>query len=315
MKGCEKICEEYIFTLSPFVSSLCYNDYPRRHQGRCDYQSMYQTIPPLNVIHLFAEMRAELLAVLSNADDSAWQNPTACAGWTVKDVALHVLGDSIGYLSWHRDQDGMTLSADSFDELVKLINQHNDLWVRANRRMSKRILLNLLQVTGDELHDYFQTVNPMEGSHPVAWSGKKDAPMWLQIARELTEYWMHHQHICEGLGIDSLKNRRFLHPVLSAFVHALPRTYTDVSADDGTIIEFAVTGEAADSWFLVREKAEWNLYANVDAESTCCITMSDDTAWRLFTKGITNSQAQERSVVEGDQVLGNVIFNSVAILA
>lgn len=264
---------------------------------------MYQTIQPLNVVHLFAEMRAELLAILRNSDDSAWQKPTACAGWTVKDVALHILGDDIGYLSRHRDHDGIMFETSSFDELVSLINQHNDTWVKATRRVSKRLLLTLLQVTGDELYDYLQTVNPMEGSHPVAWSGKKDAPMWLQIARELTEYWMHHQHICEGLGLDSLKSRRFLHPVLSTFVHALPRIYAEVSADDGTIIELAVTGEAADSWFLVRENAEWNLYAGVDAESTCCITMSDDTAWRLFTKGITQSQVENRAMITGDKTL------------
>ena len=276
---------------------------------------MYQTIQPLNVVHLFAEMHAELLAILRNSDDSAWQKPTACAGWTVKDVALHILGDDIGYLSRHRDHDGIMFETSSFDELVSLINQHNDTWVKATRRVSKRLLLTLLQVTGDELYDYLQTVNPMEGSHPVAWSGKKDAPMWLQIARELTEYWMHHQHFCEGLGLDSLKSRRFLHPVLSAFVHALPRTYAEVSADDGTIIELAVTGEAADSWFLVRENAEWNLYAGVDAESTCCITMSDDTAWRLFTKGITQSQVENRAMITGDKTLAKVMFNTVAILA
>ena len=48
--------------------------------------------PPLDVTHHFAPERRSLLSVLSSLTDRQWATPTACPGWTVKDVALHVLG-------------------------------------------------------------------------------------------------------------------------------------------------------------------------------------------------------------------------------
>ena len=126
---------------------------------------------------------------------------------------------------------------------------------------------------------------------------------------------MHHQHICEGSGINSLKNRRFLHPVLSTFVHALPRTYANTEAVDGTVLQLRVTGEASDSWYLLRESDNWSLYAEVDALPDSIVTMSDDTAWRLFTKGIAPAKAQSKSTITGNSALGDVMFTTVAILA
>ena len=276
---------------------------------------MFDHLQPLDVVHLFPEMRAELLRILRDLPDEEWQLPTACEGWSVKDVALHILADDIGYLSRHRDNDGITFVTESFEELVELINQHNDTWVRATRRMSKRLLLSFLQTTGDELHTYLQSIDPSTGSYAVAWAGTQDSPMWLQIARELTEYWMHHQHIAEALNITSLKNRRFLHPVLSIFVMALPRTYQAVDAPDGTVVELHVTGEAEDSWFIQRGSGFWILHNQLDTQPDSTVTLPDDTAWRLFTKGITPEEAEAHATITGDIALGKVLFNTVSIIA
>lgn len=272
-------------------------------------------IQPLNVVDLFPEMRTELLRILHHLDDAAWEKPTACAGWSVKDVALHILADDIGYLSRHRDNDGITFVTDDFSELVALIDAQNDTWVRATRRMSKRVLLMLLEITGNELHKYLHAVDMGKSTNPIHWAGNQNAPMWLQIAREFTEYWMHHQHICEALNIESLKTRRFLHPVLSAFVFALPRTYADVTAADGTIIELCITGVAADSWYLVRHGAAWHLHTETEADAQAVVTMSDETAWHMFTKGISPQQVADQATIIGDPALGEHLFRAVAILA
>ncbi len=276
---------------------------------------MHQPLPPLDVVDLFPEMRAELLRILYSLESEDWQRPTACEGWSVRDVALHILGDDIGFLSRNRDDDGLIFVTESFDELVTRINQHNALWISASRRMSRAVLLYLLAVMGDEVYAYLQTVDPFAGADTVDWAGTGEATMGLQIARELTEYWMHHQHISEALGISSLKTRRFLHPVLSAFVHELPRSYDSVTAADGTVVRLIVTGEAADSWDLLREGGAWQLYAQVDTEPTSTVTLSDDTAWRLFTKGISSQQAAQSASISGDADLGAVLLRTVAILA
>ncbi|HLI07692.1 MAG TPA: maleylpyruvate isomerase N-terminal domain-containing protein [Ktedonobacteraceae bacterium] len=42
---------------------------------------------------LFPAERKQLLLLLSQLDESEWHRPTICPGWTVKDIALHLLGD------------------------------------------------------------------------------------------------------------------------------------------------------------------------------------------------------------------------------
>ncbi|MEO0561562.1 MAG: maleylpyruvate isomerase family mycothiol-dependent enzyme [Chloroflexota bacterium] len=264
---------------------------------------------------LFPELRAELLTLLEAAAPEAWGAPTACEGWSVKDVALHMLSDDVGFLSRHRDNDGVTFMPESFDHLVALINGQNADWITATRRMSKRLLLSLLRFTGEELAAYLDTIDPDAPSHPVDWAGDAPAPMALQIAREYTEYWMHHQHIADGLGVTSLKGRRHLHPLLSTFVFALPNTYAATTALAGTVVAFTVTGPAEDTWYVVRGGAGWGLAKTADATPTATVTIDGDTAWRLFTKGITPDEAAARTTLTGDTALGRVLLGTVAILA
>jgi uncharacterized protein (TIGR03083 family) len=276
---------------------------------------MKRPVEPLIAAHLFAEMRAELLRVLKSLSDEQWQAPTACTGWSVKDVALHILADEIGYLSNRRDKDGIYFDVKSWDELVEKINQQNDTWVRATRRMSRKILLAQLEFMGAQFAEYITSIDVHEETNPVSWAGNQNAPMWLQVARELTEYWMHHQHICEAVDVTSLKERRFLHPVLSAFVFALPHTLREVTAAVDTTVKFTVTGEAAESWCIIREADSWRLYADTDIEPATIVTMPETTAWKLFTKGIDAAIAKQQTTITGNQELGEILLNTVAIIA
>jgi len=49
--------------------------------------------------------RRELLEWLDDLTPDEWHAPTAAPGWTVKDLALHLLDDDLGCLSRGRDGD------------------------------------------------------------------------------------------------------------------------------------------------------------------------------------------------------------------
>ena len=51
------------------------------------------------VSNLFPLLLDALLEGLSGLGDDAWNTPIARSQWTVKDTALHLLGDEIGILS------------------------------------------------------------------------------------------------------------------------------------------------------------------------------------------------------------------------
>jgi hypothetical protein len=43
--------------------------------------------------------------------------------------------------------------------------------------------------------------------------------------------------------------------------------------------------------------------------------MDADTAWRLFTKGISKEEAMARTTIAGDRLLGEKVLDTVSIIA
>lgn len=200
---------------------------------------------PILVADLFPPLLESLLALLSSLTDEEWDRPVFAPGWTVKDVALHLLGNDVGMLSGGRD--GFVTSdvpGERWNDLVDWLNRRNDLWVVATRRMSCRLLCDLLQFTGEQVNSYFASLDLYSIGGAVSWAGPEPAPVWLDVAREYTERWHHQQHIRDAAGKPGLMEPRFLAPVLDAFVRALPYTYRNVEARRGTVIALSITGSA-----------------------------------------------------------------------
>jgi hypothetical protein len=126
---------------------------------------------------------------------------------------------------------------------------------------------------------------------------------------------VHQQHIRDALRQPGLKERRFFGPVLDAFARALPRTFSAVSAARGTVVQLIVTGEAGGNWFVVKDDEGWTLWRDVATEPDATTTIDQETAWRLFTKGINREEASRRAVIQGDHALGTRVLDTVAIMA
>ncbi|MFL5734245.1 MAG: maleylpyruvate isomerase family mycothiol-dependent enzyme [Chloroflexia bacterium] len=269
---------------------------------------------PIHVIDLFHEERAGLLDLLSGLTPDEWDLPTVCPGWSLKDVALHILGGDLGNLA--RRRDGFLAGSRKLKEgesIVDLVNRINDQWVQTARWFSTRLIIDLLAVTGPQLFSYFATLDLSATSGGVSWAGLDRAPMWLDVAREYTERWLHQQHIRDAIGKPGLSNRRFLHPILATFVYALPRAFRDTPAPPGTAVHLQITGEAGGDWTLMRESPNWTLYTGAPSIPNANVTLDQFTAWRLFTKGLTPAQAQV--AIQGDPTLGSQVLQAVAIIA
>jgi uncharacterized protein (TIGR03083 family) len=270
---------------------------------------------PIIVVDLFPEILEELLAVLSGLSAADWTRPTVCSAWSVKDVALHLLGDEVHILSGQRDDHSPAASVASWRELVTFVNDQNALWVQATRRMSPRVLIDLLRFTGEQVCAYFQSLDPYSVGGPVGWAGPDPAPIWLDLAREYTERWHHQQHIRDAVGKPGLKQRRYFAPVLEAFIRALPRAYRDIGATDGTLVAVRVSGESGGQWFLVRDRSDWRLCVEVPDEPDAEVVVSEDAAWRIFTRGLSKDEAQHQVEVIGDRSLGLKALDTVSIIA
>lgn len=278
-----------------------------------------QPAGPIMVLDLFPQERRQLLELFSDLSEEDWDTPTICQGWTVKDIGLHLFGDDIGYLSGKRDRFNNPFFRNkdmhAWESLVKNLNEANELWVKAAERISPKLLSDLLALTGKQFYEYLQSLDPMAIDGVVSWAGPDPAPLWLDIAREYTERWLHQQQIRDAVNKPGLKEKRFFHPVLDTFVRALPHTYKDIPVADMIVIQFGVTGEAGGTWYLVGEAKRWSLYTAVELQPIAIVTMDQETCWRLFTKGMNKDQAKANTTIEGDQKLGEKIFDTVSIIA
>jgi uncharacterized protein (TIGR03083 family) len=271
---------------------------------------------PIIVVDLFPETLDSLVGLLASLSAEDWSVPTVCPGWSVKDVAQHLLAGEVGILS--RKRDGYAYSGSVIKEwpdLVALINELNDVWVRATRRVSPRLLCDLLAFTAKQVCEYFASLDPHALGDPVDWAGSERAPVWLDLAREYTERWHHQQQIRDAVGKPGLKEPRFFAPVLDAFVRALPRTYRAIEAEDQTIFALTISGNSGGRWFLVRENQRWDLFVEAPSEPRAEVALDQDIAWRLFTKGVSKEQAISNARITGDRRLALPLFDTLSVIA
>ena len=165
------------------------------------------------VVDRFAPLRTQLLTLLAGLGEDEWARPTAVPRWSVKDVTAHLLGGDIGILSRERDAfRPPSRAVETYRELVDLVNRLNEEWVLAARRMSPRLLRELLALIGPDVEAYFSSLDLEAIGGPVSWAGPDSAPVWFDIAREFTERWHHQQQIRDATGQPPLYDPYFSRP-------------------------------------------------------------------------------------------------------
>jgi hypothetical protein len=203
-----------------------------------------------------------------------------------------------------------------YADLVKYLNRLNSDWVTAARRISAPLLIDLLEHTGRQVSELFAGLDPDGPAiFAVAWAGEEQSANWFDVGREYTERWLHQQQIRDAVGAPGLSSREWMHPVLDLFLRALPHRYREVAAAPGAELHVAIEGPAGGDWTLRREAAEWRLYAGASRTPAARARMDQDTAWRLFSKGLGPAEARARVTIEGDQPLGARVLGALAIMA
>jgi uncharacterized protein (TIGR03083 family) len=276
-------------------------------------------LKPLLVADLFPELGEELVGLLRSLDEDAWYLPTLCPEWSVRDLVAHLLDTACRRISLHRDSLA-PLTPDvppaGYGDLVDFLNDLNAQWVAASRRLSPRLLTDLVEFTEPELAAVMRSLDPWAPAmFPVSWAGESESLAWFDVARELTERWHHQQQIRAAVDAPKLSDPRFAAPVFETFVRALPVCYRAVSADRGTTVTVRIGGEETYAYSLIREESGWDLLRGAPEDSTTAIELDEEVAWLLFTKGIDPRAAREKAAVWGDVELARPYFEAVAVMA
>ncbi len=280
-------------------------------------------MPPILVADLFPEVTGRLVELLRSLTAGEWHLPTVSSRRTVKDIASHLLDGSLRRLSLQRDgyrPTGGSGRPQAGEPLVDFLTRLNDEWEEAARRLSPRLLVDLIEWADAQLAALFRSLDPHAPAlFPVAWAGEEASENWMDVARDYTEKWHHTQQIFDATGRPStILGRRLGHPCLDTFMRALPFTFRSVEADPGTAVTVAVTGEAGGRWHVERRESGWEQAADLPRPSTAAVTMDQDTAWRLVTKRRSREATRQQFPgirITGDEALGLHVLDMVSVMA
>ena len=183
------------------------------------------------------------------------------------------------------------------------------------RRLSPAVLLSLMNLASRESAEYHASLDPFSpAAFAVSWAGEETSLNWFDTAREYTERWHHQQQIRLAAGRPGIMTPELYHPVLDCFLRALPYTYRNVPADPGTVLEFVISGDCGGAWWLHRDVECWRLVDRARGDVTSKVTIPQEVAWRIFTKGIDPVSAAAQTNVVGNEDLGLHILKMKAIV-
>ena len=201
--------------------------------------------------------------------------------------------------------------------MVRYLNELNASWVQAGQRLSPAVLTWLLELVGPAYNGFLATLDPAApATFAVAWAGQATSTNHFHIAREYTEKWHHQQQIRQATGRheEVLLQPALYAPFLATCVQALPHHYRRVAAAPGTAVRLHITGPAADSWFLVRVAAGWELGQHYAGPVQASVELDGAVAWRLFTKSLPPPQAARHLHRQGPAELTEPIFSLVTVM-
>jgi uncharacterized protein (TIGR03083 family) len=273
---------------------------------------------PIQTLHLFPKLDEKLISLLKSLSPEDWNKPTLARLWTVKDIASHLLDGNSRGVSLLRDRyfGDPPGKIETYQDLVDFLNQLNADWVKATKRMSPSLLIELLELTGKEYYEELTKLDPFKPAlFSVAWAGQTESLNWFHIAREYTEKWHHQQQIREAVNKPGIMTREFYYPLINTFMQALPHNYRAIQAEEGTTVKVSVTSDLGAEWFMKFSNNQWTLTKTATQNIRVEILIDPDTAWKLFTKGIGKVEAKGKIKFTGDVTLGEPILSMLAVMA
>lgn len=275
----------------------------------------HQTIETL---HLFPVLDRKLIELLTSLTMEEWNRQTVAKRWKVKDVASHLLDGNIRGLSASRDRffGEKPDNIHTYQDLVDFLNGLNMSWTNATKRISPRVIISLLEITGKEYTEHLQTLNPYDDAvFPVAWAGQETSPNWFHIAREYTEKFLHQQQIRDAVGKQGIMTKELFYPFIDICMFAFPYTFRDVSAEIGTVVSVEICTDIGGVWRIVKKESGWELTKNNNLIPTSNVLIDPETAWKLFSKSWTPEQVLDKITITGYVQYGKQALQIISVIA
>ena len=270
----------------------------------------------LDVTQVLWEERGAFVRLLGSLNPAEWDAETECPGWSVKGIALHVLGDDLSLLSRQRDAATNSLALMAEEEpdwdSRELLDGFNERWVHRANFMSPRLVIELLGVAGQLTADFYATVDPGLPGEPVPFVGPEPAPYWMIAAREYAERWIHHLQITRATSRPGPVGSSFVIPAVAALMRGFPAALSLLPAKEGDRVSFVLDRQGP-AWTLAKETQGWRLYDGLATAPTVRVDLSAEVAAALFSRGLHREAVVANITVVGDSELPELLMEGLAV--
>lgn len=270
-----------------------------------------------NLVHRLPALNEAFLTLLKSLGAEEWQAQTVASQWKVKDVVAHLLDGNIRILSMLRDgYQGEAAEITSYEDLVAYINRLNADWVKAMKRVSPEMLILLHELTGPLYNAYYAALDPFgKATFSVAWAGEEESKNWMHIAREYTEKFLHQQQIRDAVKRPGIMTKEFFLPFVEVCLKALPHTFREVPAIDGTCIKITIPDDCGGSWYLFAKNGQWEMGESEVAVPVSEVSISAEAFWQLVSKSKRHHDLEAFIEVKGDILLAEKVLSMVSFIA
>jgi uncharacterized protein (TIGR03084 family) len=208
-----------------------------------------------DVIEALREQHQELLSMVTGLEEHQFALPSACQGWSVSDVLLHLAqtnemaaasasGRLAGVAGGWANSDSPVRT--DVDDIVAGA-------VERGRGASGNEILARWVMSADDMVDVLEACDP---AVRVQWVAGDMAPRTLATTR-LAETWIHTGDVCIGLGIAQPKSDRIWH--IARLVHrTLPYSFLRAGLERTGEVRFELTSPTDELavWCFGEDNAE-----------------------------------------------------------
>jgi hypothetical protein len=139
-------------------------------------------LAPTLVANLFLPLQEELVRVLYDLPAGAWDLPTTSRRWRVREIVAHVLDGQLRRIAAQRDghrPPPPTAPIRRKADLVRFLDELNAGFVEMSRRLSPRVLIELLEWAGPRLAETARAADPHGAAvFAVSWAGEARSATW-----------------------------------------------------------------------------------------------------------------------------------------
>ena len=196
------------------------------------------------VVGALEEQQHELAALLDGLDESAWASPSACAGWSIGDVVLHLAqtnematgsarGDLAGVMA--RLTDGLRAATDVDDGAA--------LMVEKERGAAVPELHARWRGSCEDLRTALLACDP---SARLTWVAGELAARTLGTTR-LAETWLHTHDSADGLHVQLVPGERLKHVARLAW-RTIPYAFQRAGREPPGPVAFRLTSPSGAPW-------------------------------------------------------------------